>query len=98
MSTVRPDAVSDDVVDQDDIDLNGIDRDGSTPDEVQVGGGLTQEELAELKAVMHQHMAMLTSAGVTPVEALAIAAHVAALVYSKNLDDALAKAFSAVRV
>ena len=83
----------DGVADKDDIDLDGL-----TPDEVQDGGGRTQEERAKLKAVMHQHMAMLTSAGVTPAEALAIAAHVAALVYSKNLDDALAKAFGRSRL
>lgn len=43
----------------------------------------------DLRPIVHQHVCMLTAAGISPGEALAIAAHVVALVYSKNLEDAL---------
>jgi len=59
---------------------------------------LPTEELKhdELRSVVHQHMAMLTAAGISTGQALAIAAHVSALVYSETFDEALAHAFKSI--
>jgi hypothetical protein len=50
----------------------------------------------EMRPVAHQHMAMLTSAGIPPAPALAIAAQVCALIYSGEFDRALEVAFEAL--
>ena len=50
----------------------------------------------ELRPVAHQHLSMLTAAGVPPAQALAIAAHVCALIYSGTFDEAIAQAFKLV--
>jgi len=57
---------------------------------------IEEEKRDELRPVVHQHMSMLTSAGVNPTQALAIAAHVCALVYSITFDEALAEAFASI--
>lgn len=49
-----------------------------------------------LRPLVHQHMAMLTAAGISPAESLAIAAHVCALVYSDEFVDALESAFASL--
>lgn len=50
----------------------------------------------ELRPVAHQHMSMLTAAGIAPAQALAIAAYVCALVYTGAFDEAIAKAFKSI--
>jgi hypothetical protein len=50
----------------------------------------------DLRPVAHQHLSMLTAAGIPPGEALAIAAHVCALVYSGVFDEAVAEAFKVI--
>lgn len=57
---------------------------------------LDAPKIEELRPVAHQHMSMLTAAGVPPAPALAIAAHVCALVYSGAFDEAVEAAFSAL--
>ena len=54
------------------------------------------KDLDDLRPVIHQHVAMLTSAGISPVKALAIAAHTAALVYSDKCEDAMKLAYSLI--
>lgn len=57
---------------------------------------LDDKVIEELRPVAHQHMAMLTSSGVSPATALAIAAHVCALVHSACFDEALREAFASI--
>jgi len=59
---------------------------------------IEQKKIDELRPIAHQHAAMLTSAGVAPPEALAIAAHVCALIYSGCFDEALVQAFASISV
>ena len=54
------------------------------------------EKIEELRPVAHQHMSMLTASGMPPAAALALAAHVCALVYSGSFDEAIEAAFSAL--
>jgi hypothetical protein len=56
---------------------------------------LDRETIENLRPVAHQHMSMLTAAGVPPAEALAIAAHVCALIYSGSFEEAIKAAFDA---
>jgi len=55
-----------------------------------------KERIDDLRPVAHQHMSMLTAAGVAPAKALAIAAHVCALIYSGVFDEVIAKAFDSI--
>lgn len=57
---------------------------------------LAPETIEELRPVAHQHMSMLTAAGIKPAHALAIATHVCALVYSDAFTEALAMAFGSL--
>lgn len=49
---------------------------------------LDDKGIEELSPVAHRHMAMLTSSGVPPATALAIAAHVCAAAPARRSSDA----------
>ena len=57
---------------------------------------LTEAEVNALRPAIHQHVILLTSAGATPVEALATAAESAAICYSELCGEALQRAFDAL--
>lgn len=54
-------------------------------------------DLDELRPIIHQHVCMLTTAGQTPARAIAIATHVAALIYSDFLAEAMGEAADVVK-
>ena len=55
-----------------------------------------KERIDDLRPVAHQHISMLTAAGMPPARALAIAAHVCALIYTDVFDEAIAEAFKSI--
>ncbi len=57
---------------------------------------LTEAEVGALRPAIHSHVTLLTAAGVTPTEALAIAAESAALCHSEFCDEALRRAYEAL--
>lgn len=57
---------------------------------------MSDQELEEIRPVIHQHAAMLNAAGAKPIAALAMACELAALIYSPVLVEALRQAEDAI--